>query len=112
FLHLRGYAVRTLRLVPTWRDTALGVALVLACWAASALACMPFAARWNEQPVARMVAQAHLTLPVLVPAAFVNAAFEETFLLGVLTRGLRRFGASTALGLPLLVRILYHVYQG
>lgn len=42
----------------------------------------------------------------------VNGAFEEVFLLGVLLRGLRAHGLSVALGFPLLVRLMYHGYQG
>ncbi len=47
-----------------------------------------------------------------VALAVVNGSYEEIFLLGVLVRGLRGFGLSVAVGLPLLVRVLYHVYQG
>ena len=38
--------------------------------------------------------------------------FEEVFLLGVLVRGLRAYGVSIAIGFPLLIRLLYHLYQG
>jgi membrane protease YdiL (CAAX protease family) len=34
------------------------------------------------------------------------------FLLGVLMRGLRGLGLSVAIGVPLLVRVLYSLYQG
>jgi membrane protease YdiL (CAAX protease family) len=112
FLALRGYAVAALRPAPTWRDSALGVGQLVASSAAAMFVVMPFAAQWSEQPIRQMMAQTHVSLPVVVAAAFVNGAFEETFLLGVLTRGLRRLGPSTALGLPLLVRLLYHTYQG
>ena len=112
FLRWRGYAVVSLRPEPNLIDSGLGVALLFGCWIFSALVISPFAAEWSEQPIAHMVAQAHLSLPLVVVSSTVNGAFEETFLLGVLTRGLRGLGASTALGLPLLVRILYHVYQG
>lgn len=59
-----------------------------------------------------MVAEATLTLPLIVAFAIINGTFEEVFLLGVLTRGLRRHGLSLAIGLPLLVRVSYHLYQG
>lgn len=51
-------------------------------------------------------------MPVIIAFALVNATFEEVFLLGVLVRGLRSQGLSIAIGLPLLVRVLYHLYQG
>lgn len=49
---------------------------------------------------------------MIVPLAIVNGAYEEVFLLGFLMRGLRRFGASNAIGVSLLVRLLHHMYQG
>ena len=42
----------------------------------------------------------------------VNGTFEEVFLLGFLQRGLQARGTSIALGVTLLVRVLYHLYQG
>ena len=48
----------------------------------------------------------------MILVALVNGTFEEVFLLGVLVRGLRGFGLSVAMGLPLMVRVLYHLYQG
>jgi membrane protease YdiL (CAAX protease family) len=38
--------------------------------------------------------------------------FEELFLTGYLLRALIRFGASIAIGVPVLVRALCHLYQG
>ena len=53
-----------------------------------------------------------LSLPYTVALAIVNGAFEEVFLLGALVRGLRGHGLSIAIGVPLLVRALCHLYQG
>jgi membrane protease YdiL (CAAX protease family) len=39
-------------------------------------------------------------------------AHMKIFLLGFLIRGLRRYGLAVALGASLLVRVLYHTYQG
>ncbi|MFZ2990482.1 CPBP family intramembrane glutamic endopeptidase, partial [Ideonella sp.] len=55
---------------------------------------------------------ADIQLSSTVLFAMVNGAFEEIFLLGVLVRGLRAYGLSVAIGVPLLVRVLYHLYQG
>lgn len=41
-----------------------------------------------------------------------NGAYEEVFLLGFLLRGLRGYGLGMALGVSLLVRMLYDLYQG
>lgn len=70
---------------------------------------MHFAAR---NPVGEMLARAHPSLVVLVLVAIVNGAYEEVFLLGFLQRALQHFGPAIAVGAPLLVRILYHTYQG
>jgi membrane protease YdiL (CAAX protease family) len=42
----------------------------------------------------------------------VNGTYEEVFLLGFLQRGLRSYGLSIAVGVAVLVRVLYHLYQG
>ena len=112
FLRWRGYAVRSLVPVPTWRDSALGLGVYVACWMASVLVLAPFAADFRAQPISHMMADSRVTLPAIVVFSLVNGAYEEIFLLGVLMRGARGLGASTALGLVLLLRILYHVYQG
>ena len=53
-----------------------------------------------------------LSLIPIILFAMLNGAYEEVFLLGVLTRGLRGLGLSAAIGVSLLVRVLYHAYQG
>ena len=50
--------------------------------------------------------------PGSVVELMVNGTFEEVFLLGVLVRGLRAHGLPFAIGVSLLVRVLYHLYQG
>ncbi len=55
---------------------------------------------------------AGVSLASTVLFAMVNGTFEEIFLLGVLARGLRGYGLSVAIGVSLLVRVLYHLYQG
>ena len=112
FLARRGYALRALVPVPTWRDSALGAALYAGCWLASAALLAPLAADYADEPIARMMAATHVHLPAVALFSLVNAAYEEVFLVGVLMRGLRGLGASTALGLVVLLRILCHVYQG
>lgn len=111
-LYARGYAVATLLPTLTFRGSALGIGLFFVAWIVGALFVSPFAAGQGEQPVDRMMQDTTLTLPVLVMMAMVNGTYEEIFLLGFLQRGLRGFGLSLALGVMLLVRILYHLYQG
>ncbi|MGZ5735636.1 MAG: CPBP family glutamic-type intramembrane protease [Burkholderiales bacterium] len=59
-----------------------------------------------------MVQDARVSLPVVVSMAMINGTYEEVFLLGFLLRGLRQFGFSLTVGVPLLIRVLYHLYQG
>lgn len=48
----------------------------------------------------------------LLLLSLVNGVYEEVFLMAFLQRGLRRLGGSNAVGVVLLVRMLYHTYQG
>ena len=48
----------------------------------------------------------------ILALSLLNGLYEETFLLGYLIRGFSAAGASFALGLNVLVRLLYHLYQG
>jgi membrane protease YdiL (CAAX protease family) len=110
-LFLRGYAIGTLLPVPTLKGCLQGVGLFVAAWIAGLVLTLPFANQ-PEQPYVHMIEDARVTVPVIVVMAMVNGAFEEVFLLGFLLRGLRGFGLSIALGAMLLVRVLYHLYQG
>jgi len=106
------YSIRALYPSPSILGVLIGLGLyVAAAFAGGSLAAagLPFAS-WN--PVERLMKAVHPTLAIVVPAAVVNGAYEEIFLLGFLMRGLRRYGSSVALGLPLLIRVLYHTYQG
>ena len=111
-LRRRGYDVASLVPRPAWRDSAVGVALLVAAWIAGALATAPLAADWSDQPITQIMKDSAILPPVALLMSVVNGAFEEVFLLGFLMRGLRGFGLSISLGVPLLVRVSYHLYQG
>ena len=53
-----------------------------------------------------------VSVPSTVLMAMVNGTFEEMFLLGVLLRSFKPQGVAFAMGLSLVVRLLYHTYQG
>jgi membrane protease YdiL (CAAX protease family) len=110
YLRARGFDLATLRPTLAWRSLAIGAALYVATllpyWLAYGLLSP------QSQPVDEMVSASRMSLAVVVAFALVNASFEEVFLLGVLTRGLRSFGLGFAIGVPLGVRMLYHLYQG
>ncbi|CAN5143173.1 CPBP family intramembrane metalloprotease [soil metagenome] len=111
-LHRRGFAVPTLMPTPTLIGCAWGFALFCVGSVAAGSLMAAFASGQAPQPIDQMTRTANLSLPVIVMVSIVNGAFEEIFLLGFLMRGLRGYGLSVALGVMLLVRILYHLYQG
>lgn len=112
FLHLRGFAVHTLQPIPTLKGAAVGVVLYAAATLIGSLVALPFSAGETPQPIETMVVEATLSIPIIVLMAMINGSFEEVFLLGFLLRGLRAYGASVALSVTLLVRLLCHLYQG
>lgn len=113
FLRYRGYALRKLLPTPTWRGSLEGVLVcgagLVAC---SAVAMLLPAGDDATQPIARIVANAKPSLFMALAVSLMNGLYEETFLLGYLTRAFAALGASFALGLGVLVRLLYHLYQG
>lgn len=112
FLRARGFDIASLAPHPTLKDTALGLGVYVASCFLGAVVTSAFVDPQNTEPIERMVTESRLSMPVIIAFALVNATFEEVFLLGVLVRGLRSQGLSIAIGLPLLVRVLYHLYQG
>lgn len=109
YLQARSFDIRALAVRPDMRGTLLGLLLFLAAWIVGAMATAPFFNPEHAQ-VAEMSYQESMAMTVAF--AMVNGTFEEVFLLGALVRGLRGYGLSLAIGLPLLVRMLYHLYQG
>jgi uncharacterized protein len=110
YLRLRGFDIASLYPSPTVRHSLLGIGLFLLCWLVGAVATSLLPAARQQQMIE--FSTASLSMASIVLFAMVNGTFEEVFLLGVLTRGLRGFGLSIAMGLPMLARVLYHLYQG
>ncbi|MBX7228078.1 MAG: CPBP family intramembrane metalloprotease [Burkholderiaceae bacterium] len=110
FLRSRNFAIQSLYPGPTVRGSLLGVGLFLTCWLLGAVVTALFYS--PERPGVIDFSFSGVSLTTIVLVALVNGTFEEVFLLGVLVRGLRGLGLSLAIGLPLLVRVLYHLYQG
>lgn len=111
-LHMRGYSLPSLYPNPSLGGVGLGIGLYIASLVASWVAVAPFVVNQPTQPIDTMVSNANVSLPSVVAVALVNGVYEEVFLLGFLLRGLRGYGFSVALGVSLLVRVLYHLYQG
>ncbi|MFS2035385.1 CPBP family intramembrane glutamic endopeptidase [Polaromonas sp. CT11-55] len=110
YLYIRGFDVSSLYPGPTIRGSLSGIGLFVLAWLVGILAVTPFASSHKPQMVE--FSFTGISLASTIMFAMVNGAFEEIFLLGVLVRGLRGLGLSLAIGIPLLVRILYHLYQG
>jgi uncharacterized protein len=85
-------------------------AVALGAWAL--LAQLFSADELAAQPIAEIASHAHPSLVWVIALSMINGLYEETFLLGYLVRGFAAVGASFAIGLSLLVRVLYHLYQG
>lgn len=114
FLRVRGFDVASLLPRPTWWDTLLGALTYLAAWVLETV-CMAVYESVVPPAAAHDVVQfsfTGLTVATLIGFSIVNGMFEEVFLLGALTRGLRQWGLGLAVGLPILLRLLYHTYQG
>jgi membrane protease YdiL (CAAX protease family) len=110
-LRMRGYPLHALYPRPSWSGALSGAGLYLGTTVLITIV-LPLVPHPADTPLADMVAKAHVSLSTLLPIAVVNGTYEEVFLLAYLMRGLRRYGTSTALGIALLVRLLYHMYQG
>lgn len=111
-LHARKYPLRTLLPRASWQDMGTGVLLWLAAIAAWNVVLPIVGDSQAAQPIDTLLAEARLSVPVVLLLSVVNGMYEEVFLLGFLASGLRRFGASNAIAISLLVRLLTHTYQG
>jgi membrane protease YdiL (CAAX protease family) len=113
YLRLRGHELAAL--VP--RPTALGSLVGIGLYALTAL--IFWAAYWfagapepSAEPIEKMIAAGSVSLPWILGGSIVNGLFEEVFLTGYLLRALMPYGASVAIGVPVLVRAVSHLYQG
>lgn len=110
YLHLRGFDVASLYPAPTLPGSLAGLGVFALSWLVGVIAMELF----HSPGQADMVEFSNRGVSALsaVALSVVNGTYEEVFLLGVLVRGLRGFGLSVAVGSSLLVRVLYHAYQG
>ncbi|CAG1011907.1 hypothetical protein BURK2_04390 [Burkholderiales bacterium] len=113
YLYVRGHDLANLVPRPSRNGTLAGIGLLLAGYLASWVLTWPFPADApSAQPVEEMLAEARISLLPVLGVSLVNGVYEEVFLLGHLQKTLEPWGASFALGSSLLVRVLYHLYQG
>lgn len=112
YLRMQQHDLRTLLPRPSLTGSVEGLVLAFLAWMATVLVLQPFVDGSGAAHVQQLMSVSQPSGAVVVLTAMVNGTFEEVFLLGVLTRGLRGFGLSVAIGLPLLLRASYHLYQG
>lgn len=108
----RGFDIASLYPRPSVSGAGVGVLLYVAAAGVGWLCMLPFVEQQYQEPLQRLTSGAQIGVPVLVLLGIVNGSYEEIFLLGFLLRGLRGYGLATAIGISVLVRILYHLYQG
>jgi membrane protease YdiL (CAAX protease family) len=110
YLRSRGFDLVPLYPHPTLRGSVVGFGLFVACWFSGAIVTSAL----NVASASDVIAFDfdNVSMASRIALAMVNGTFEEVFLLAVLVRGLRGFGLSVAVGMPLLARVLYHLYQG
>lgn len=113
YLYFRGHDLAQFVPTPTLAGSLAGAGLFLIAALASWALTSVFAGSGSDaQPIEEMVAKATISFAPLVGVSLVNGLYEETFLVGYLQRALEGAGASFAIGVTLLVRVLYHLYQG
>jgi uncharacterized protein len=108
----RGFDIAALYPRPSFAGVLHGALLFGAAGFVAWLAISPLDPNFYNEPIERLMGGAPIGLVTLVSFAVVNGAYEEIFLLGFLLRGLRGYGLAIAIGVALLVRVLYHLYQG
>jgi uncharacterized protein len=112
-LHARGYPIARLLPTPSVRGGLIGIGLFVAALLIWGLVAELFpGGELERQPIVDIMAATQVSTPWVVALSIVNGLYEETFLVGYLLRGFRASGPALAIGLSVLVRLLYHLYQG
>lgn len=111
WLWMRRYPLTRLVPRPTAASGVRGLLLFAVALLASWLAMLPFPADQLAQHAAIFEGE-QLPLYAVLLLSVVNGLYEEVFLLAFLQDALLRHGVAFAIGFSLLVRVLYHTYQG
>jgi len=113
FLRFRGHSISELLPRPSWAGGIAGVMLfVVTLFAWWFVAGFFDTKSFHSQPIEEMMSKSHVSIGMAVALSMMNGLYEETFLTGYLLEAFRSYGASVAIGLSTLVRLLYHLYQG
>ncbi|MDX2220499.1 MAG: CPBP family intramembrane glutamic endopeptidase [Burkholderiales bacterium] len=111
FLWMRHYPLMRLVPRPSGASGVRGILLFLVAMSAAWLSMALFPADQRAQHTALFEGEA-IPLYAVLLLSVVNGLYEEVFLLAFLQHELMRHGVSFAIGASLLVRVLYHTYQG
>lgn len=116
FLYARGWTLERIGLVPSWRDTAIGIGLACAAYLTYRAAWIGFGELFPSIAHALAVhyaVQSQISFFSILALLAVNPLFEEVFVAGyVITVLKEKYGVVLAVNASLTIRILYHLYQG
>jgi membrane protease YdiL (CAAX protease family) len=122
FLRVRDWTLARIGMMPTLKDSLIGVGLNIASYAGYAALWFLIAAIWPQ--AARAIAATRLVAPSLdiwlvIAVCIVNPIFEETFLCGYIMSALKPMsvlkaghGAMLAINVSTGIRLCLHLYQG
>jgi membrane protease YdiL (CAAX protease family) len=114
FLLLRGWRLADFELGVSLRSSGEGIVLFALTYLLFLVMYFGLAAlAGNEDMFALGSSSYRPNLLVAVLVSIVNPVFEEVFVVGYVIKALEgRYGATFAIGVSVLIRLLYHTYQG
>ena len=114
FLWIRGWNTAQLGLLPTVRDTGIGVGLTIAAYFAYAMVWLFYINVAPEiKSLSKALVQPNLHLPTVLAASTLNPIFEELFVCGYVISALKKTRTiSFAVNVSVALRLTYHLYQG
>jgi membrane protease YdiL (CAAX protease family) len=116
FLRVRDWTLAQVGLRVDLRQTAWGIALLAAYYAATVL--LQIAARALPVDMPTLIAQmprtdGRISMEIVFVVSVVNGVFEEVFVAGYAITALQRArGMWTAINVSTAIRVMYHLYQG
>ncbi len=107
-----GWTAQDIGLAPSFKDTAVGVPLLVGAYGAYFILWCAFIAVTGGIEAPEISAR-DLTVSAVLIASCVNGLFEEVFVCGyVITAVKLRRSATFAVNVSLAIRATYHLYQG
>ncbi len=114
FLSFRGWKIQQLGLVPSIRDTLIGIGLFVVAYTAYLVVWLIFnniVTGLEDQ--SRGLVSSGLSLTTVLIVSILNPIFEEVFVCGYIITALRKMRSiSFAINMSIGIRLVYHLYQG